>query len=91
MFHLCSNPTNIYLFKVSNRNTRKWCEICSKLTLKTSELRDFTVFIVNFEHILHLFLVFLVFSTVEFEHVNVSWGINDKDTRKTSIDIILVS
>ena len=28
-------PDNIYLFKVSNRNTRKRCEICSKLTLKT--------------------------------------------------------
>ena len=29
------NPTNIYLFKVNNRNTRKRCEICSKLTGKT--------------------------------------------------------
>ena len=28
---------NIYLFKVSNRNTRKSCEICSKLTIKTPE------------------------------------------------------
>ena len=25
-------PANIYLFKVKNRNTRKKCEICSKLT-----------------------------------------------------------
>ena len=25
-------PANIHLFKVYNRNTRKWCEICSKLT-----------------------------------------------------------
>ena len=24
------NSTNIYLFKVSNRDTRKGCEICSK-------------------------------------------------------------
>ena len=31
------NPVNIYLFKVNNRNTRKSCEICSKLT-KTPEL-----------------------------------------------------
>ena len=29
-----SSP-NIYLFKVNNRNTRKRCEISSKLTLKT--------------------------------------------------------
>ena len=33
------NPANIYLFKVSNRNTRKKCEICSKLTIKTPEQR----------------------------------------------------
>ena len=25
---------NIYLFKFNNRNTRKRCEICSKLTIK---------------------------------------------------------
>ena len=30
-----SYPANIYLFKVDNRNTRKWCDICSKLTIKT--------------------------------------------------------
>ena len=28
------NPANIYLFKVNNRNTRKMCEICSKLPIK---------------------------------------------------------
>ena len=27
-------PANIYLFKVNNRNRRKKCEICSKLTNK---------------------------------------------------------
>ena len=49
----------IYLFKVNNRNTRKKCEICSKLTIKILERRRHCcVFIVNFEHILHLFLVF---------------------------------
>ena len=30
---------NIDLFKVNNRNTKKRCEICSKLTLKTPERR----------------------------------------------------
>ena len=30
-------PTNIYLFKVNNRNTRKRCKICLKLTIKTPE------------------------------------------------------
>ena len=52
----------IYLFKVNNRKTRRRCEICSKLTIKIEERRQwgrFGVFIVNFEHITHLFLVFL--------------------------------
>ena len=52
---------NIYFFKLNNRNTRKRCEICSKLTIKTPERgqrRCSGVFIVNFEHILHLFLMF---------------------------------
>ena len=30
-------PANIYLFKINNRNSRKRCEICSKLTIKTPE------------------------------------------------------
>ena len=52
-----------YLFKINNRNTRKGWEICSKLTLKTPERRRWRcsgVFIVNFEHISHLFLMFLL-------------------------------
>ena len=51
------NPANIYLFKVNNRNTRKRCEIRSKLTIKTPQRHS--VFIVNFKHILPLFLLFL--------------------------------
>ena len=57
-----ANLTNIYLLKVNNRKTGKRCEICSKLTIKTTKrryLRRSDVFIVNFEQILHLFLVFL--------------------------------
>ena len=50
---------SIYLSKVNNRNTRKKCEICSKLTIKILERRRHCcVFIVNFDHISHLFLVF---------------------------------
>ena len=30
-----SRPAKIYLLKVRNRNTRKICEICSKLSQKT--------------------------------------------------------
>ena len=57
------NPANIYLLKVNNRNTRKRCEICLKSTIKTPERpqwRLFVVFNVNFEHISHLFLAFLL-------------------------------
>ena len=64
-----SVPANIYLFKVNNRNTKIRCEICSKLTIKTSEQRYWCcsgVFI-NFEH---------SFSVVDFEQVIVSWGIS---------------
>ena len=56
-------PADIYLLKVNNRNIRIRCEICSKLTIKTPERcqwRRSAVFIVNFENILHHFLVFLL-------------------------------
>ena len=56
-------PAGIYLLKVNNRNTRTRCEICSKLTINTPERRYWRrsgVFIVNFEHISHLALVFLL-------------------------------
>ena len=58
-----NHPAGIYLFKVNNRNTRARCEICSKLTINTPERRQWRrsgVFIVNFKHISHLFLVFLL-------------------------------
>ena len=56
-------PAGICMFKVNNRNTRKRCEICSNLTIKTPERRQWRrsgVFIVCFEHISHLVLVFLL-------------------------------
>ena len=60
------------MFKVNNRNTRERCEICPKLTITTPERRHWRrsgIFIVNFERISYLFIVFLF----EFEQVNVSW------------------
>ena len=53
-YYLYKIPANFYLFKVNYRNTRKRCEICSKLTIKTLEQRRWrrsSVLIVNFEHI----------------------------------------
>ena len=46
-----------------NRNNTTKCEICSKLTMKTPERRQSHssgVFIVNFEHVSQLTLVFLL-------------------------------
>ena len=58
-----TNPAGIYLLKINDRNTRTKSEICSNLTFKTPERRQWCrsgVFIVNFEHISHLVLVFLL-------------------------------
>ena len=56
------SPKFISLIKVNNRNTRKICKICSKLTIKTPDRRHWSCgeFIVNFEYISRLFLVFLL-------------------------------
>ena len=51
------------MFKITNRNTRTRREICLKLTITIPERRQWRrsgIFIVNFEHILHLALVFLL-------------------------------
>ena len=56
-------PPGNYMFKVNNGKTRTRCEIWSNLTIATSERpqsRHSCVFIVNFEHISHLVLVFLL-------------------------------
>ena len=55
---LVALPAGIYLLKVNNTNTRTRYEIYSKLTIKIPERRQW--FIVNFEHISHLVLVFLL-------------------------------
>ena len=41
-------PTDNYMFKVNNRNTRTRCEICSKLTIKIPERRHWRLFICLF-------------------------------------------
>ena len=74
-------PANIYPFKVNNRNIRKKCEICSKLTIKTPKQHQWRlskvsfngVFLVNFEYILHLniYYTFSSISFVKFKQVNV--------------------
>ena len=54
-------PAGNYLLKVNIGNTRTMCEICLRLTKKTPELchwRRSNVYIVNFEQISHIVLVF---------------------------------
>ena len=54
-----SVPAGNYMYK----NTRTRCKICSKLTIKKPEQgqwRHFGVFLINFEHISHFVLVFLL-------------------------------
>ena len=61
-----NHPSGIYLLKVNNRNTRTRCSIYSKLTIKTPEgrpRRRSGVFIVNFENIPQLVLVFLLLTS----------------------------
>ena len=56
-------PSGNHLFKANKRNSRTRFGICSKLTIKSPERRYWhrsDVFIVNFEHISNLVLVFLL-------------------------------
>ena len=58
-----SQPAVTCLKLIEARSTRTRCEICSKLTMKIPERRQWRrsgIFIVNFEHISHLVIVFLL-------------------------------
>ena len=58
-----SSPASNYLFKVHNRNTKTRYEICSKLTIKIPKRYQWDrscIFIVNFQNISHLVVVFLL-------------------------------
>ena len=70
---LCpANPVGNNMFKVNIRITRKRCEICLKLIIKTPEGRQCRrsgVFIVNFEHISPCSSVFIV----NCEQVHAGW------------------
>ena len=51
------------MFQVNNRNTRKMCKICWKLIIKIPKWPHWCcsdVFFINFNHILHICLVFLL-------------------------------
>ena len=55
----------IYMFKINKGNTRTMCKMCSKLTIKTLKRRHwrrFAVFIVYFEQVSHMVLVFVLWT-----------------------------
>ena len=81
-----NSPAVIYLLKVNNRNTRTRCEICSTLTTKTPEQRQWRrsgVFVVNFEK---YFTICTSISSVNFEHVIAGW-----ETPSNSSQIKIIS
>ena len=55
-YECLQDPANIYLFKVNNRNTRKSCQICSKLAIRAPERR--------YWHYLSVFVVYIWSSTI---------------------------
>ena len=78
-FVWCFYPACIYLLKVNNRKTRTRCKISSKVILKTPERchwRRFSVFIVSFEHISHLVLVFLLL-TLNIGCLYTAWDVSN--------------
>ena len=73
----CYNPVRFYLPKDNNRNTKTMDEICSKLIIKAPERRQWRhsgVFIVDFEQILHIILVFLLLTLVNADWEDVHRG-----------------
>ena len=56
-FEVTQFAANKYMFKVNNRNTKKWCEICSKLTIKTPDVND--IVLVSLILTLNIFHTFL--------------------------------
>ena len=53
-----SNPENKYMLKAHNNNIRKRCETWERL--ERHHWCNFSIFVVNFEHVLHLILVYLL-------------------------------
>ena len=66
-------PTNIYLFKVNNGNTKKRCKMCSKLTIKAPERRHWGCCGVFIDLNCTKFTPFSSVTIVDFEQVDVSW------------------
>ena len=68
-----SFPANIYLFKFNIRNTARRCKICSKLTIKTLERRQWHRSSVFYCQLWTYFTPFTSIFIADLEEVNVSW------------------
>ena len=83
---ICSS-SDIYLFKVNDTDTRTTVEIYSKLTIKIPVeryRRRSGVFIVNFEHISQ---ILLVYPFDGFEHVLLPYWVDTGDERNNTLPI----
>ena len=65
---------NIYLIEVNNRDTRKRCEICSKLTIKTSKRHHWRRFCQLWTYLKPFSGVSII--DVYCRQVNVGWDIS---------------
>ena len=66
---------NIYLFKDNNRNNGKRCEICSKLTIKTYERRQWhDIFLLSLLLTLNIYNTFFYVSFGYYEQGTVCWA-----------------
>ena len=88
-------PGNIYLFKVNSRNTQKKVKNVFKVNNREIRTTSFCFFIVNFEDISHLFLVFLLLTLTTYLLAGeLSWF--SDDTRENTmalqplVDFIIV-
>ena len=84
---ICIFLVDNYLFKVNNENTRTMLEICSKLTIKIPERRYWRCsgFIVKFEQISHIVLVFPLLRWTGKHKQNYFCWFQQKHFRKNSL------
>ena len=72
-------PTDIYLFKINNGNTRKRCEIRLKWTIMTPNNVNGVV-LMSLLLTLNIFYTFFSVFIVYFEQVNVCWVVKNPNS-----------
>ena len=71
-------PVGIYMFKVNNRNTRKRCETCTKVTKKNTRTTSVTLFWCLYSKLWTYFTPLSSVLIVDFEQANFSWEVSVK-------------